>query len=347
MITSVTHTGFVVPDVMAIAKEYCDAYGIGPWKFYEMKETDFESAEYYGKPVSIGLKIAMCDFSNISFELIQPVGNQGVFAQFLQKHGPGLHHLAVSTVNSLEEALKVVKSTGAPIVQTLSTRTGERYVFTDHLESLGTCLELAELPKGRKLPKPIGVYPDGPEVAKYGFSTKNPMITRIKQLAFVVNDRVKVAKEFYDFYGVGPWFFHQIDHKSDIKIVHNGKPVEIEIKSISCNDTNPWYEYIQPLDTFSNYGTYLRDSGPGLHHICVETANKYEEAINIMEREGKVATQTSILEGIEKGAHMNHLDTLGCYFELVFCDKDFVPPIQDMYPPGSKPAKPTCLKKVF
>ena len=50
--------------------------------------------------------------SNI--ELISPRGNDGL-AKFLEKRGPGLHHIAVE-VEGIEEALALLKGLGVPLI---------------------------------------------------------------------------------------------------------------------------------------------------------------------------------------------------------------------------------------
>lgn len=57
---------------------------------------------------------ALLPIGDASVELIQPVGNEGL-EKFLDKRGPGLHHIAVE-VEGIEEALKLLEILGIPLI---------------------------------------------------------------------------------------------------------------------------------------------------------------------------------------------------------------------------------------
>ena len=74
------------------------------------------AAELYGElfdaPVAHeeeldGLRVAFLDLGNGFFELLEPVKHATV-ARFLDKHGPGVHHLAVAT-DDIEAALETAR----------------------------------------------------------------------------------------------------------------------------------------------------------------------------------------------------------------------------------------------
>ena len=63
-----------------------------------------------------GMEIAFLEFENGYFELLEPA-DSGPIASYLDTHGPGIHHLAVST-NDIESALSNAESAGVELVDT-------------------------------------------------------------------------------------------------------------------------------------------------------------------------------------------------------------------------------------
>lgn len=80
--------------------------------------------------------------SNI--ELISPAGNEGL-QKFLDKRGPGLHHIAVE-IEGIEAALTLLKSLGVPLIDE-SPRAGARghkVAFVHPKATGGVLIELVE-----------------------------------------------------------------------------------------------------------------------------------------------------------------------------------------------------------
>ena len=83
-----------------------------------------------------------CGDSNI--ELIQPVGNEGL-EKFLEKRGPGLHHIAIE-VEGLEEALTLLDGMGVALIDK-TPRVGARghnVAFLHPKATGGVLIELVE-----------------------------------------------------------------------------------------------------------------------------------------------------------------------------------------------------------
>lgn len=80
--------------------------------------------------------------SNI--ELIEPKGNEGL-QKFLEKRGPGLHHIAVE-VEGLEAALELLKSLHVPLIDEtprIGAR-GHKVAFVHPRATGGVLVELVE-----------------------------------------------------------------------------------------------------------------------------------------------------------------------------------------------------------
>ncbi|MEE2605890.1 MAG: VOC family protein, partial [Thermoproteota archaeon] len=79
----IDHIAIAVNDVEASAKVYQKALGID--------EIEFETVE------SEGVKVAIIHMENGRIELMQPTKDDSPIKKFLDKKGPGLHHIALET----------------------------------------------------------------------------------------------------------------------------------------------------------------------------------------------------------------------------------------------------------
>ncbi len=61
------------------------------------------------------MHICMIKLGNVLVELISPIGNEGVVAKFLQKHGEGFHHICYE-VENIYEAMKELSERGLELV---------------------------------------------------------------------------------------------------------------------------------------------------------------------------------------------------------------------------------------
>jgi methylmalonyl-CoA/ethylmalonyl-CoA epimerase len=81
-------------------------------------------------------------------ELIAPHGSASL-ARFLEKRGPGLHHVAFE-VEGLDEAISVLKSLGVPLIDDVPRKgaRGHRVVFVHPKATGGVLVELVEPERG-------------------------------------------------------------------------------------------------------------------------------------------------------------------------------------------------------
>jgi methylmalonyl-CoA/ethylmalonyl-CoA epimerase len=79
-----------------------------------------------------------------SLELVAPRGNEGL-ARFLEKRGPGLHHIALQ-VDAISEAIAVLAALGVPMIDAtprLGAR-GHKVAFVHPKVTGGVLVELVE-----------------------------------------------------------------------------------------------------------------------------------------------------------------------------------------------------------
>lgn len=116
-----------------------------------MDESLERFAKLFGIPVSTRelvasqkTEAALLPMGETSLELIEPKGNEGL-AKFLEKRGPGLHHIAVE-VEGIEEALAELKSTGVQLIDEVPRvgARGHKVAFLHPKATGGVLIELVE-----------------------------------------------------------------------------------------------------------------------------------------------------------------------------------------------------------
>ncbi|MFS8064786.1 MAG: methylmalonyl-CoA epimerase [Byssovorax sp.] len=98
------------------------------------------------------VEAALLPIGESSIELIAPNGNDGV-KKFIEKRGPGLHHIAVE-VEDLEAALTLLKSLGVPLIDEAPRvgAHGHKVAFLHPKALGGVLIELVEPVIGHEHP---------------------------------------------------------------------------------------------------------------------------------------------------------------------------------------------------
>ena len=97
---SFDHIGIVVKDCEATVESWTSRLGIGPWR---VSDVGF-------------LKVAQASLGPVQFELLQPVeGRPSLWADFLDAHGEGLHHVC-SRVEDVDAAAAKLEAEGGKIM---------------------------------------------------------------------------------------------------------------------------------------------------------------------------------------------------------------------------------------
>ncbi len=89
-------------------------------------------------------EVVLLPLGTSSVELIEPKGNDGL-AKFLEKRGPGLHHIAVE-VEGIEAALALLESLNVPLIDKtprIGAR-GHKVAFVHPRATGGVLVELVE-----------------------------------------------------------------------------------------------------------------------------------------------------------------------------------------------------------
>jgi len=105
MIKAISHLGVAVKDLEEAREYYRSVFG---------KESSEPMVGGGGT-----VRASLVELENSTVELLEPIGNEGAIAKFLEKRGEGIHHVCyeVDDINAEIEALKAkgMESLGKPM----------------------------------------------------------------------------------------------------------------------------------------------------------------------------------------------------------------------------------------
>jgi len=93
-------------------------------------------------------RIAFLPTGEAEVELVQPVGKDSGLARYLEKKGPGMHHICIQ-VEGIVPLLQKLKNQGIRLIneKALSGEEGKYYAFVHPESTGGVLVELYELPE--------------------------------------------------------------------------------------------------------------------------------------------------------------------------------------------------------
>lgn len=127
--TTIAHIGVAVPDLDAALAFYRDVLGLEP-----------------GAPEIVdGATIVGLPFGDSQIELLSPISTDSPVAKFLERRGPGIHHICIRVPN-LDEALQRCRERGYRLVddRPRAGHGGHRIAFLHPKSTAGILLELTE-----------------------------------------------------------------------------------------------------------------------------------------------------------------------------------------------------------
>jgi methylmalonyl-CoA/ethylmalonyl-CoA epimerase len=129
----IDHIAIAVNNVEESAKVYQEALGVD--------NVEFETVE------SEGVKVAIIPLENGRIELMQPTNDASPIKKFLEKKGPGLHHMALET-NNIEGEVSRMEGCGIQFLGKIRPGSAGTKVTFIHPKSLhGVLAELCSHPK--------------------------------------------------------------------------------------------------------------------------------------------------------------------------------------------------------
>ena len=131
MFGRIDHIGVAVDDLDAAMELYRERFG--------MREQHRETVE------SFGVEAVLLEVGEGHVELLRPLSAESAVGRFLERNGPGLHHVAYQT-GDIDEALGAVRAAGLRLIDE-EPRTGirnSRVAFLHPRATQGVLTELVE-----------------------------------------------------------------------------------------------------------------------------------------------------------------------------------------------------------
>ena len=131
MIKKFDHVGLVVRNIEEVVSLFSNLFG---FKITEPRTFPEE-----------GFRSTLISKEEVTLELIEPIGSEGIIQKFVEKHGGGLHHISIQ-VDDLEGEIKRLKAQGVKFVNEEPSRVSEtsKIVFVHPRSTTGLLIELIQ-----------------------------------------------------------------------------------------------------------------------------------------------------------------------------------------------------------
>lgn len=133
-ITRIDHIALLVDDLTAPLSFWRDALGM---EVTHVKDIPSEAAQ-----------IAFLPAAGSEIELVRPTTSDSGLAKYLEKRGPGMHHVCLE-VDDIEGMLAQLKAKGIQLINETPkvNAEGKKYAFIHPKSAFGVMVELYELTK--------------------------------------------------------------------------------------------------------------------------------------------------------------------------------------------------------
>ena len=156
MFTEIIQVALVVRDLDAALRTYVEEYGLGPWSIYEFNPQNVQDMVKDDEPAEYAMRIAVTTVGGVQLELVQPLDERSIYAEFLATKGEGLHHLGVG-VRDYGEALGILRAKGHSVVQG-GLYNGVTFAYLSTDRDLGVITEIFDGAPGQDQ-EPDSIYP--------------------------------------------------------------------------------------------------------------------------------------------------------------------------------------------
>jgi methylmalonyl-CoA/ethylmalonyl-CoA epimerase len=132
-IKKIHHVAVVVEDINRSLHFWQDALGLS---LGQIQEVPAEKA-----------RIAFLPVGEAELELVQPVDSGSGLARYLEKRGPGIHHICIQ-VEGIDDMLAQLKNREVRLINesAVMSEAGRKYAFVHPESTGGVLVELYELP---------------------------------------------------------------------------------------------------------------------------------------------------------------------------------------------------------
>lgn len=141
----VIQLAWVTDDVAATEALLGDQFGVGAWTRIPDVRFGAETTTLRGVPVEFTAHVSLAYAGDLQLELIEPVAGPTIHREFLDRHGPGLHHVCFA-VDDVDAACARAEAAGVPVLMRGSMMDGEiEFAYVDGSAAGVPYVELARI----------------------------------------------------------------------------------------------------------------------------------------------------------------------------------------------------------
>ncbi|SDD72429.1 VOC family protein [Nocardioides lianchengensis] len=141
----VIQLAWVTDDVAATERLLSEQFGVGAWTRIPDVRFGPDTTTLRGRPVDFTAHVSLGYAGDLQLELIEPVSGPTIHREFLDRNGPGLHHLCFA-VDDVDAACRRAEAAGVPVLMRGSMMDGEiEFAYVDGSASGVPYVELARI----------------------------------------------------------------------------------------------------------------------------------------------------------------------------------------------------------
>ncbi len=156
----ITQVSLTVRDLEACLRAYREAFGWGPWRVFETERAGaLSDCRWRGRPATFRRRWAQTMVGDLNVELVQPLGGEGPWQEFLDARGEGISSLGITlpTGGAPERVRAQFAELGIGVVA--SARIGDREWFQLDSEARFKCAIACATGYAFETLRPVATFP--------------------------------------------------------------------------------------------------------------------------------------------------------------------------------------------
>lgn len=289
----------VVKNLNEAMKKYSEVYGLDGWKTYEFNPSIVGQMIVKDRRQDYAMLMGLLNIGKTNWELIEPLDDISIYADFLKQHGEGIHHVALAT-ESYDKTVASFREKGIGIAQSGTVTFNDvTYTYLDTQDALSCTIELYSTP---------------PDAESEGGRPARPIFTDVLQVAVVVKNLDDALENYSKLCGLKDWQVHEFNASTMADGTVRGKRQDFATRNAMLNIGKVQWELIQPLDDKSIYSDFLKQHGGGFHHVALGVAD-YNQAMAAFKEKGIGIAQSCKIGGITY-TYLDSQDTFSAIVEV-------------------------------
>jgi hypothetical protein len=287
-----SQVGIVVRDVDAVAENYWNILGIGPWVIMTVPPPYMHDRSYAGKPTYFVGRFGFAQLGDFELELLQNVQGPNIYEDYIREQGEGCNHLQdrVASQEELDLHTEYMADRGIGVLQTQRFGDNGALVYFDSVKRLKTIWEPVRWADHFEAPS------DACPADAGAVSPAKVKVERISKISFAVKDADEAVESYQELFGVGPW---EVVEQTPLVLTgrsYRGAPARHTFKVATASLEAVQIELVQPISGDSLQADFLREQGEGICQLAFEVSD-LAAANAALEKEGFSVIQSGVYEG--------------------------------------------------